>query len=192
MPGQIRRGGRRGEPRASQRAGFRRQRPQQSTGFVRLSQKWRNLARSKDVFPSGCTNERVSCIFRRARMRAACPSAFLSARLMWSKAAAAAMGNCGCSHAMSCCRAASASISTATLAAQLLPARAVVPGNAVKVRSKARKSAGRTEPKKLLPVQEPHGGMAVDDQMPGEAPQPLTLNHPASNPGRFSGRGSSF
>src|ERR1700676_3122304 len=28
--------------------------------------------------------------------------------------------------------------------------------------------------------------------MPGEAPQPLTLNHPASNPGRFSGRGSSF
>ncbi len=49
MPGQIRRGGRRGGPRASQRAGFRHERPQQSTGFVRLSQKWRNLARSKDV-----------------------------------------------------------------------------------------------------------------------------------------------
>src|ERR1700735_3149326 len=28
--------------------------------------------------------------------------------------------------------------------------------------------------------------------MPGEAPQPLTLNHPASNPGRISGRGLSF
>jgi hypothetical protein len=27
---------------------------------------------------------------------------------------------------------------------------------------------------------------------PGEAPQPLTLNHPAWNPGRLSGRGSSF
>jgi len=27
---------------------------------------------------------------------------------------------------------------------------------------------------------------------PGEAPQPLTLNHPASSPGRVSDRGSSF
>ena len=30
----------------------------------------------------------------------------------------------------------------------------------------------------------------LTDQTPGEAPQPLTLNHPASNPGRVSGRGS--
>jgi hypothetical protein len=35
-------------------------------------------------------------------------------------------------------------------------------------------------------------GIAVDDQAPGEAPQPLTLNHPASSPGRISGRGSSL
>jgi hypothetical protein len=30
----------------------------------------------------------------------------------------------------------------------------------------------------------------VDGLAPGEAPQPLTLNHPALNPGRASGRGS--
>jgi hypothetical protein len=34
--------------------------------------------------------------------------------------------------------------------------------------------------------------MAVDGQTPGEAPQPLTLNLPVSNPGRVSGRGSLF
>ncbi len=39
---------------------------------------------------------------------------------------------------------------------------------------------------------EPPGGSDVECQAPGEAPQPLTLNHPASNPGRFSGRGSPF
>ncbi len=32
---------------------------------------------------------------------------------------------------------------------------------------------------------------AVNCSAPGEAPQPLTLNHPALNPGRISGRGSS-
>ena len=32
----------------------------------------------------------------------------------------------------------------------------------------------------------------VDNSAPGEAPQPLTLNHPALNPGRSSGRGSLF
>jgi hypothetical protein len=32
----------------------------------------------------------------------------------------------------------------------------------------------------------------VDGHAPGEAPQPLTLNHPASNPGCSSGWGSFF
>ena len=39
---------------------------------------------------------------------------------------------------------------------------------------------------------EPPGSSDVECQAPGEAPQPLTLNHPASNPGRVSGRGSPF
>jgi hypothetical protein len=46
--------------------------------------------------------------------------------------------------------------------------------------------------KNLLWRQEPPPRRHVDSQAPGEAPQPLTLNHPASNPGRVSGRGSSF
>jgi hypothetical protein len=35
-------------------------------------------------------------------------------------------------------------------------------------------------------------GTIVDGYAPGEAPQPLTLNHPASNPGCSSGWGSFF
>jgi hypothetical protein len=35
-------------------------------------------------------------------------------------------------------------------------------------------------------------GTIVDCDAPGDAPQPLTLNHPASNPGCSSGWGSSF
>jgi len=46
--------------------------------------------------------------------------------------------------------------------------------------------------KKFCWRQEPPGKHDVDGQAPGEAPQPLTLNHPASNPGRVSDRGSSF
>ena len=49
--------------------------------------------------------------------------------------------------------------------------------------------AGR---KKLCSRAEPPANTAVNRQTPGEAPQPLTLNHPVSNPGRISGRGSSF
>jgi len=37
---------------------------------------------------------------------------------------------------------------------------------------------------------EPLASTDVDGLAPGEAPQPLTLNHPASNPGRLGGRGS--
>jgi hypothetical protein len=44
--------------------------------------------------------------------------------------------------------------------------------------------------KKILLGQEPPRNTDVDCQTPGEAPQPLTLNHPVSNPGRISGRGS--
>jgi hypothetical protein len=46
--------------------------------------------------------------------------------------------------------------------------------------------------KKSSSAAELAGSTAVNGQTPGEAPQPLTLNHPVSNPGRFSGRGSSF
>jgi hypothetical protein len=49
-----------------------------------------------------------------------------------------------------------------------------------------------TRAKKLWRLLERVAGAAVEGQMPGEAPQPLTLNHPVSNPGRISGRGSSF
>ncbi len=52
-----------------------------------------------------------------------------------------------------------------------------------------RRAAG---PKKLWLGPERRASAAVNGQTPGEAPQPLTLNHPASNPGRFSGRGSFF
>jgi hypothetical protein len=56
-----------------------------------------------------------------------------------------------------------------------------------------RSSKSRTaRAKKFRCAQEPGVTSAVDVQAPGEAPQPLTLNHPASSPGRFSGRGSSF
>ncbi len=50
----------------------------------------------------------------------------------------------------------------------------------------------RAGAKKLWLVAEPLASAVVNSQAPGEAPQPLTLNHPASNPGRFCGRGSSF
>ena len=64
-------------------------------------------------------------------------------------------------------------------------------------RSRARnqRSVPRTTPggaKKMMAAGEHPLGAAVDGQAPGEAPQPLTLNHPASSPGRISGRGSSF
>jgi hypothetical protein len=45
-------------------------------------------------------------------------------------------------------------------------------------------------PKKLLVEQEPPGGSGIDSAAPGEAPQPLTLNHPALSPGCISSRGS--
>jgi hypothetical protein len=46
--------------------------------------------------------------------------------------------------------------------------------------------------KKHLPGAEQPFGTIVDGYAPGDAPQPLTLNHPASNPGCSSGWGSSF
>jgi len=45
--------------------------------------------------------------------------------------------------------------------------------------------------KKLSQRAERDAAAAVDGQMPGEAPQPLTLNHPASNPGRVKRSGFS-
>jgi hypothetical protein len=63
---------------------------------------------------------------------------------------------------------------------------------AAKTRPKAAKTAAPPGPKKLWLPLERAADTAVDGQMPGEAPQPLTLNHPALNPGRFSGWGSSF
>jgi len=46
--------------------------------------------------------------------------------------------------------------------------------------------------KKSLSAPELDDGANVFLLAPGEAPQPLTLNHPASSPGRVSGRGSLF
>jgi hypothetical protein len=42
-----------------------------------------------------------------------------------------------------------------------------------------------SRPKNLHSLLEQGPGSNVDWQAPGEAPQPLTLNHPASNPGRI-------
>ena len=50
--------------------------------------------------------------------------------------------------------------------------------------------APRRTKKNSLPAVELPSDTNVDWMAPGEAPQPLTLNHPASNPGRSSGRGS--
>ncbi len=65
-------------------------------------------------------------------------------------------------------------------------------GTAAKTGPKSAENAAPSGPKKLWPAAERLASAAVDGQTPGEAPQPLTLNHPASNPGRISGRGSSF
>jgi hypothetical protein len=40
--------------------------------------------------------------------------------------------------------------------------------------------------------EEPPHALHVDEVAPGEAPQPLTLNHPALSPGRESGWGSTL
>ncbi len=52
--------------------------------------------------------------------------------------------------------------------------------------------AGNLGCKKNLRGAEQPFGTIVDGHAPGDAPQPLTLNHPASNPGCSSGWGSSF
>ena len=46
--------------------------------------------------------------------------------------------------------------------------------------------------RKLWFEPEPLASAPVNSSDAGRSPQPLTLNHPASNPGRISGRGSSF
>ena len=49
-----------------------------------------------------------------------------------------------------------------------------------------------TAAKKSQPAAEPGNPAGVDVVAPGEAPQPLTLNHPASNLGRVKRSGFSF
>jgi hypothetical protein len=129
----------------------------------------------------------VSCICQQAVKPAVCRSGSRSAPPMWSRDAATRTANCSCFHAMWFCRAASASMSRPISADRLL--RASSAAAAAKAR---RKTGPRTGPrpvprerKKLWPVEEPVTNTIVDGEAPGEAPQPLTLNHPASNPGRF-------
>jgi hypothetical protein len=46
--------------------------------------------------------------------------------------------------------------------------------------------------KNSLQAAEPDNNPDVNEAAPGEAPQPLTLNHPALNPGRLKRSGSPF
>ena len=134
--------------------------------------------------------KRMSCICPLVISRTSCPSVSRSEQLMWSRDGAAKTGICAYFRAMWSCPAAGGSTSRTILWARQRPVLAAAHGTRMepKVGERARR-AGR---KKLWHRAEPRASAAVDSQAPGEAPQPLTLNHPASNPGRFSGRGSSF
>jgi len=66
-------------------------------------------------------------------------------------------------------------------------------GVGTKARRSSAKHSGpgdRRRRKKSRAGEEPHDPGNVESVAPGEAPQPLTLNHSAPNPGRVSGRGS--
>ena len=167
--------------------------PQQSTAFVGSSQSSRNLGEIIGVPYFASTDERVSCICQQAIGRIACLNSSLSEPPMWSRVAAANMAICGYFRAMWSCRAAGASISR-TISVGHLPGRhrPGLAAAAVPTRPKMAAKALPTARKKLWPRPEPPASAAVNGEMPGEAPQPLTLNHPASNPGRICGRGSSF
>jgi hypothetical protein len=140
------------------------------------------------------TNERMSCICQQVISRAVCPSVFRSGQLMWSRDVAAKRGICAYFRVIWSCPAAGASTSPTILAAIfLVPRRRGL--TVVRAVAKEFKIGGKVPPggrKKICNRPEPPPNSAVNRQTPGEAPQPLTLNHPVSNPGRSSGRGSSF
>jgi hypothetical protein len=192
MFGQVRRGSRQVAVAASCLGG-RVKYPQQSTAFVGTSQISWNLHEIVGVPYFDSATERVSCICQLVISRTACPSGSPSEPLTCSRDAAGNMAICACTRVFWSCRAVNASILPAIPAA-ISPVRRH-PGLAAVGLSAMELPMGRRPPperKKLWSRPEPAASPAVNGQMPGEAPQPLTLNHPASNPGRFSGRGSSF
>ena len=172
----------------------RRRYPQQSTAFVGPSQNSGNLPEIVGVPYFKSANERVSCICQLVISRTVSPSVFPSEPRMWSKDAAGNTAICAYSRAMWSCRADNVSISW-TIPAVISPVRPPH-GRAAARRGAMEPQPGQRAPpagqRKLWFEPEPLASAAVKSQTPGEAPQPLTLNHPASNPGRISGRGSSF
>ena len=169
--------------------------PQQSTAFVGLSQ---NSEEPREI--TGVSHfelhKREGVMHLSASRKCEPPAQAVPGRhdLCGRRTRRRAMGICACFRAMWSCRAASASISTADFGGPSFSPRAPpFPETQSKARSKAaEKRPVEQGQKNYCCVRNTRGGIAVDGQTPGEAPQPLTLNHPASNPGRFSGRGSSF
>jgi hypothetical protein len=189
MFGRTRRGGLRGARCA-----------QQSTAFAGPSQNSGNLAQASGVAVRVAQSERVSCICSKAIRWAVCPSGSRLAPLMWSRAAAARRGICAYFRATSSCRMGGASIFLGILgpisAVRRRPAhptaRLADRATAAKARPKMAKNAVPPGRKKLWLAPEPPAATAVEGLGAGRSPQPLTLNHPASNPGRVSDRGSPF
>ena len=111
----------------------------------------------------------------------------MSSRAMWSKALATRAANCKSFRAMWFCRADSASIWAPTYAVRQ---RRGADARALGTKGPSKNNPGRR--KKRWRAGEHPLGAAVNGQAPGEAPQPLTLNHPALNPGCNNSRGSRF
>ena len=109
-----------------------------------------------------------------------------SVRPMSSKAAAANTGSCACIRGICFCRTGNESIwhrIPGCRADAARPARRVSPKAPRRVPNGQKKCCAGPEHREVA---------AVDSQAPGDAPQPLTLNHPASNPGPMCGWGSPF
>src|SRR5580698_308347 len=170
---------------ATGRNPVRRRYPQQSTAFAAPSHISGNLPDNSHVRNFGSANERVSCICQQVLSRAVCPGGFLSVPPMWSRAAAAPRGNCAYFRAMWSCPTAGASTLLTILAVRPWRGPAGAPAARAKIRPKTAAKPAPPGAKKLWLRVERRANTVVDGQTPGEAPQPLTLNHPASNPGCF-------
>ncbi len=162
--------------------------PQCSTTIRRAVTDSGEPARSRRRFAQ-VQQERVPWVCHYNILLHVCRGACRSVPDMWSRDTAAARGNCASLRATCFCRTATGSMFQGNFPG---PPRRwhKRPGDAPTRREPGQNGApGRTE-KNSLPAVELPSDTNVDWMAPGEAPQPLTLNHPASNPGRSSGRGS--
>jgi hypothetical protein len=120
--------------------------------------------------------------------RVPCQAAFRSVPGMSSKAAAVRTGSCVYFRVTSFYPAAAVS-NFRLISANWLDQASPPPGGQRAGMVPAGAGAGHGQ-RKLLVGAEPLGSSGIDTTAPGEAPQPLTLNHPALSPGCFSSRGS--